>query len=225
MPIKINSTEFYLLKNSDIGERIKFLRKKLMDEIDSSYYTTGAIAKRTGIAPQTITSIERGESKKPSFSVIQEIAKEFNVSVVIFTDEYYEGPEKLFSIGKDNESVEVDLDDFDSLIIDNKEYFTSDIYGSSETWEHRRKISFIVHEELSDGREKQLYFSTKHLKEISLIDILSKIIQTVELTPYDLSSTEWSKALERSPLKEASEIVSKDYNELPDLQILKGGKI
>lgn len=222
MSISINSMEYNLLKNSNLGERIRFLRKKLMDEVDPEHFTTSSISKRTGIAAQTLTSIERGESKKPSFAVIHTLAKEFYVSIEVFTDDYYNGEEKLFSLGKPNEYnmdlSHVDLDDVESIIIGEREYFTSDLDEESKVWNHRRKISFIVMEETPFGSQKKLYEYTKTLKEIEITQMLSQLIQSVELSPYNLSSSEWINAIHRSALKEANDIVSKSYNELPNIK-------
>lgn len=209
--LSINSIEYNLLKNSSLGERIRLLRRKLMNEIDSDFYTTSAISERTGIAAPTITSIERGESKKPSFAVIHSLSKELRVPIEVFTDEFYEGREKLFSFGispKTTVEVDVEIFDLDSIIIDNREYFTSDLDEEEKVWQHRRKVSISIQEETTDGEEKQLYHFTNHYKEMELIDVLSQLIQTLEMSPRNLSSSEWKEALDRSPLKEAYEIVS-----------------
>ncbi|SFA83053.1 Helix-turn-helix [Lentibacillus halodurans] len=221
MATSITSIELNILKNSSLGERLRLIRRKLMDEIDPEIYTTNSISKRTGIASQTITSIERGESKKPSFNVIHTLAKEFNVSIQVFTDEYYNTNNNLFSIGPTDDVVDVDMnfDDFDSIVIGEKEYYTSDLNNNGQGWQNRRRISVIVHEKTPQEKGKLLYRYNKPMTEMELTTALSQIIQSVELNPENLSSNEWNKALKRSPLSEAHDTVSTPYNELTDIQI------
>lgn len=222
MANKITSVEFNILKNSSLGERIRLIRKKLMDEIDPDYYTTNSISKRTGIASQTITSIERGESKKPSFNVIHTLSKEFHVDIQVFTDEFYQTDEMLFSVGAQNDLVgipEIDLEEVESLVIGDREYFTSDLDNSDKIWNHRRRITFMVHEETPNNGERALYRFYKPMTEIELTKVISQLIQSVELSPENLSSTEWNEAIERSPLSEAHKIISAPYSDLPGIRI------
>ncbi|SFA93639.1 hypothetical protein SAMN04488072_1046 [Lentibacillus halodurans] len=220
-PVMITSLEFDLLKNSPIGERVRLLRNKLMNDVDEAFYTANAISKRTGIAAQTITSIERGESKKPSFSVIHSLAKDFYVPIEVFTDEYYEISEKLFSVGKPEEPIDItdlNLDDYDSLIIGDKEYFTSDFDNEERLWQHRRNISFIVYETTVDEGKKLLYKHSKHMKEMEMTNAISQLIHLIELSPQELSSSEWNEAIKRSPLAEAHKIISEPIKRLPTVQ-------
>ena len=224
MSTSINSIEFNLLKNSSLGERIRFLRTKLMDEVHPEQYTTNAISKRTNIAAQTLTSIERGESKKPSFSVIHALSKDFNVAMDVFTDDYYEGSEKLFSLGHSSNSTidlgdEFEFNEGESLFIQGKEYIVSE--GSALS--RRRNISVYVVEEFDDEdiiTDTLLYHHQKSLKEVELVHILSQMIQTLELSPFNLSSNEWSKALKTSPLQDANNIVSQFESELSKITIV-----
>ncbi len=211
MNTSINSIEFNLLKNSSLGERLRFLRTKMMDDVDPVQYTTNAISARTGIAAQTLTAIERGESKKPSFSVIHALAKDLNLPMDVFTDDYYEGSEKLFSIGTSTGDV-IDLGDFevdegDSLVVNGNEYSI----GEGSVLSRRRNVSVYVVEEFEEVGEttsRLLYEHNKTLKEDELLQMLGQMIQTLELSPFSLSNTEWIKALKISPLHEANNIVS-----------------
>lgn len=221
MASKITSIEFNILKNSSLGERIRLIRKKLMDEVGHEFYTTNSISKRTGIASQTITSIERGESKKPSFNVIHALSKELHVEIQVFTDEFYQAEEILFSIGPQNDVVDIsdiDFDEVESLVIGEREYFTSDLDNSDKIWNHRRRISIIVNEDTTNNRKKLLYCHVKPMTEIELTRVLSQLIQSVELSPENLSSSEWHEAIKRSPLSEAHKIISTPYSDLPDTE-------
>jgi len=119
--IYIDSFEFSYLKEIDLGQRLRFFRQKCMQYGGESLYTTTALAERLNVTPQTISAVERGISKKPSFSLIHELTKEYYVPLEAVTDEYYEGKEQLFSIGKP-QALEIDLEDDedDFVILDRK---------------------------------------------------------------------------------------------------------
>lgn len=110
----IDSVEFQLLKSSSLGKRLKYFRnemKVLQPKID---YTTSAIAKRIGASPQTITAVERGDSKKPSFYLVSQLTKEYGVPLDAVTDEFYHFEDNLFSIGSpDTVHVDFDMDDIE----------------------------------------------------------------------------------------------------------------
>lgn len=109
--IYITSFDFHVLSNSSLGERLKFFRQYLMQyEKDMDLYTIKAIAERLELTPQAISAVERGLSKNPSFGLIYKLTKEYNVSIDTLTDEYYEGNEKLFSIGK-RDVITIDEED------------------------------------------------------------------------------------------------------------------
>lgn len=204
---QISSSEFNLLKNSTIGERIRFIRHKLEDYISPGNYTTSSISKRTGIAAQTITTIERGESKKPSFVVIHALAKEFKVPIGVFTDDYYEGEEKLFILGNKREAVEtgLDLDENDDLNVEDDDLI--DFWNIVEPDE--RKIVIRVTDETEVNQTINLYEVKKmYQEELDIIRLISNLIQDIELDPKNLSIKEFEEALKRSPLKEAKEIVN-----------------
>ncbi len=103
--VYITSFDFHVLSKLSLGGRLKFFRQHLMQyEEDMDLYTIKAIAERLKLTPQAISAVERGLSKNPSFGLIHKLVKEYNVSMDTLTDEYYQGEEKLFSIGKRDES-------------------------------------------------------------------------------------------------------------------------
>lgn len=120
--IYITSFDFHVLSNSSLGERLKFFRQHLMQyEKDMDMYTIKAIAERLNLTPQAISAVERGLSKNPSFGLILKLTKEYNVSMDTLTDEYYEGNEKLFSIGKSDVQKNVFEVDLDALDIEDED--------------------------------------------------------------------------------------------------------
>ncbi|WP_144513067.1 helix-turn-helix domain-containing protein [Bacillus sp. FJAT-22090] len=204
---QITSSEFNLLKNSTIGERIRFIRHKLMDNINPGNFTTSAISERTGIAAQTITTIERGESKKPSFGVIHALAKEFKLPMEVFTDDFYEGEEKLLILGNKREAVEtgLDFDEIDDLNVEDDDL--TDFWNIVEPDE--RKIVIRVTDETEVNQPINLYEVKKmYREELDIIRMISNLIQDIELDPKNLSIKEFEEALKRSPLKEAKDIVN-----------------
>lgn len=222
MPI-INSIEFNILKTSNIGERIKFLRKKLMSEDGNKDYTVKGIAKRINVPFQTLTSVERGNSQKPSIFLMNSIAKDFNVPLEIFLDEYYEGEEKLFSFGADDDLEIIDLDelfdndeiDIDTIHIEEVEYRV----GTGSAASRRRNIQLLINETFVNGASKNLYHQQLNLNENDLMHFLMNVIQQTELHPTNLSYNTWSEALKITPLKKAIEITNARGNELPFIQV------
>lgn len=229
MRTSIDFFEFYQLKESTVGERIRLLRHKLLHEIDPERYTTKSISKRTGIAAQTITSIERGDSKKPSFVIVEALAKEFGVPIEVFTDKYYESGEKLFGLGDVdlispneviNEGDVIDLEGVDSIITGDKEYLIEEDNGELYL-KHVRKVSFSVIEDLPSGGKRNLYSITKDINDKELVQILNQLIQTLEISFSSFSYNQWLEVINRSTIKEAYEIVMKDYREIPNDSIKK----
>jgi transcriptional regulator with XRE-family HTH domain len=103
----ITENEYLKLSSLQLGERIRFIREQLGILYDNKAdFTTTNLAKRANMTPQALTAIERGDSKNPSFNLIQRLAETFNVSMDVFTDRYYETNEvKLFTIGFDDNKL------------------------------------------------------------------------------------------------------------------------
>ncbi|MGE7910777.1 helix-turn-helix domain-containing protein [Lysinibacillus xylanilyticus] len=120
--VYITSFDFHILSKLNLGGRLKFFRQHLMQyEENMDLYTIKAIAERLKLTPQAISAVERGLSKNPSFGLIHKLVKEYNVSMDTLTDEYYQGEEKLFSIGKHDESDVEDLEFEDWEVIHDTE--------------------------------------------------------------------------------------------------------
>jgi len=217
MPI-INSIEFNILKASSLGERIKFFRQKLMSEDENKDYTIKGIAKRIEVPFQTLTSVERGDSQKPSIFLMNSIAKDFNVHIEVFLDDYYEGEEKLFSFGVDEREVieiDMDLNDEDSIYIDEIEYKV----GAGSALNRRRSIHVLINEEFHTCEQKNLYHHQLNMSENDLMTLLMNVIQQVELNPSTLSYSSWTSALKVTPLNKAFEITNTRISELPNIDV------
>ncbi|PMC35515.1 hypothetical protein CJ195_19100 [Bacillus sp. UMB0899] len=221
---KITELDYHFLENSPIGERVRLIRNLLMNKVDETYFTATAISKRTGIAAQTITSIERGESKKPSFSVINSLAIDFGVSIEVFTDEYYINNGPIFTIGEREEYIDFsDFDDDSIVAIGDEEYLMSDFENeNTHTWKPSRNLSFIILQTTVNGDQKLLYQHNKYMKELEMTEMLSKLIHLLEMSPQSITSKEWNELLKRSPLAEAHDIVSTDVQDLLNVSFSKG---
>ncbi|GGG07045.1 MULTISPECIES: helix-turn-helix domain-containing protein [Paenibacillus] len=95
----ITTFEFLKLKESTLGERIRFFREEVGKLNAKSDYTTKAISERLGVTPQSITAVERGDSKNPSYQLVYGLTKELNISLDVLNDDFYRGEIKTFTIG------------------------------------------------------------------------------------------------------------------------------
>jgi transcriptional regulator with XRE-family HTH domain len=133
--------------------------KKLEPDKD---YTTTSIAERVGVTPQSISAIERGESKKPSFQLIHKLTKEYGIPLEAATNEFYE-EENLFTIGH---PIDVDFDFSDFEIVDN----SAPNLGILVYQENREEqIRFVLNEEIA------------HVNDLNLLKLLSRLVYELEL--------------------------------------------
>jgi|GEM_PF-2105770 len=101
----IDESEYIQLASMDMGKRIRFLREIMGQLYGKDRFTTTELAKQVNVSPQSLTAIERGESQNPSFKVIYNLSRIFNVPIDCLTDDYYNNPDKkLFSVGFDDDN-------------------------------------------------------------------------------------------------------------------------
>lgn len=93
MAMNIELADFEHLKNASLGERLLFFRQKMIQYNGADKYTIKAIAERLNITPQSISAIERGMSKNPSFLTVQKLAHEYDVTLDSLTDDFYKEEE------------------------------------------------------------------------------------------------------------------------------------
>ncbi|GAE93885.1 hypothetical protein JCM21714_2997 [Gracilibacillus boraciitolerans JCM 21714] len=108
--IYISSYDFQYLKDSNLGGRLRFFRQHMV-QYKGSDYTITSLGSRLGVTPQSISAIERGDSKNPSFLLVHKLTREYRVPLDSVTDEFYQGEENLFSIGKPDVTY-IDDEDF-----------------------------------------------------------------------------------------------------------------
>ncbi|MEN1966598.1 helix-turn-helix transcriptional regulator [Lentibacillus sp. N15] len=108
--IYINSYDFQFLKGRSLGGRLRFFRQHMLQYHGSDYSIT-SLGSRIGVAPQSISAVERGDSNNPSFQLVHKLTQEYSVPLESVTDEFYSGKEKLFPIGKPD-TITLDDEDF-----------------------------------------------------------------------------------------------------------------
>lgn len=78
------------LRSMDLGERINHLRTLVaVFHPDKDYYSYKVMAERIGSTPQTISAVERGVSKNPSFQTVVSIMNDLGLSLLLLNDETY----------------------------------------------------------------------------------------------------------------------------------------
>lgn len=226
--IKIDSIDFQYLKHCTLGERLRFFRQKMMQYNGVEDYTTTAIAERINVTSPTISAIERGASKNPSFLAITELVKEYNVPMESVLDTYYEGDEKLFSIGKPHViETDIDLDEFDELYINgvpidllNKELEDTedslDTFTSFFNTESRTGILFYeIH-----GKDIIIPLYHRHLSsklnKNETVELISRLIFDTE--KYSIKNKETSSDIH--PEVQAQELLSKANKTLDSIELI-----
>lgn len=165
---QINLLEFQLLAKSSLGERLKFFRMEVKRLEPDKDYTTTAIAERVGVTPQSISAIERGESKKPSFQLIHKLAREYGIPLEAVTNEFY-AEENLFKIGH---PIDIDIDFTNFEIVDD---FVPTIGILVYQENSEDQIRYVLNEEIA------------LVNDLDLIKLLSRLIYELELHKMDNS--------------------------------------
>lgn len=220
----IDSHDFYHLKDCSLGERLKFIRQFLMRYDDTKKYTVTAIAERLNITHQSISAIERGESKNPSFLVIQRLAQEYHVTLDALTDVFYEQGENLFYIGK---PYEMNLDfEFDEIYFNDNQINKSnehiedtndslDSYLSIFNTESRTGILFYEIHDRDIIRPLYHRHLNSELNKNDTVELISRLIFDTEKY-----STKNKKTSEIHPEVQAQELLSKANKTLNPLELI-----
>ncbi|MDM8101348.1 helix-turn-helix transcriptional regulator [Oceanobacillus oncorhynchi] len=211
--IHIDTYDFQYLKKSTIGERLKFFRHHIMQySHNSDDFTITALGSRLEVSPQTISSIERGSSKNPSFLLVHKLTKEYGVPLESVTDEFYMNEERLFAIGKPDEPIVIDDEDF---IIDDKEEYSvviDDEKDEDETFfDFDETNGILLYNSLGKNEFVPLYHV--HLKkDISNAEV-EHLISRLLFETADLSIKKLDRSKAVHPLQEANQIINR-HNKL-----------
>lgn len=197
----ITAIEYFSLKGSSLGERIRFFREEAGKLTTKEDYSTRAISKRLGVTAQSITAIERGESKNPSFQLVHGLSRELHVPIEAFTDEFYQGDIHLFEIGVVDENIEYKATQAAKL---DPALSTSFHFGC------------YVYQAFQDGRIRFVYSKeTKNAVDYkAFVESLARFVGEIEIHSYSGELLEIDDTL-ASPIKHAASLfkASLDYPE------------
>ncbi|MFC4402367.1 helix-turn-helix domain-containing protein [Gracilibacillus xinjiangensis] len=186
---KINQIEFEILKVWPLGERLRFFRSKMQELYGKRNYSTKALGERLNVSPQSITAIERGISKNPSYHVMQKISIEFNIPLEAFSDEYYENGFRELSIGSTGSK--------ENAIINNS--FIEEDYNEAY-------LGCILFKVYHDNNMRIIYSKTTE-NAFEILDFakpLSRFVHEMELLDQDIKSFESKKT---SPIEFSYELL------------------
>lgn len=199
----IDSAEFSFLKEAPIGKRLRYFRS-IMKQTSSQEYSTRALAKRIGVSAQSLTAIERGESKNPTYKLIYRISKDFNVPMEVFADEYYEGEEKLFEIGHEHVIElpdDIDIDEVESISFVTKSGVQTMEVNPREALDLDKQIGLIIYQKSPSQSPQIIYNTEKKSNDIETVKLLSKVLCETEL-----SFNNYDDIRNRNPLNQAYDI-------------------
>lgn len=218
--VHIDTYDFDYLKKSTIGERLKFFRNQMMQySRNSDKYTITALGSRLEVSPQTISSIERGSSKNPSFLLVHKLTKEYGVPLTAVTDEFYQGKEKLFAVGIPDDPIEViddpDLYDAEEIEVINNEKEDED---EDDFFEQEDTIGLLLYKSYDkDMIEPLLHRQIKNdLSKEEFIQLTSSLLfetSFVSKEPIETNKT-------RHPLDEAKELMESNQELLSSSQLI-----
>ncbi|RUS48850.1 helix-turn-helix domain-containing protein [Cohnella sp. AR92] len=172
---QINKGEFEQLKLMELGMRIRFLREQMGCLYSKHAFSTTELAKRLEVTPQSLTSIERGETRNPSFKVICQLAKVFNVPIDAFSDEYYaEAPSRLFHIG---------FKEKDDTSPDSRHGINSDSDVSDYSDEQQFGIGLIAYQIFTNNEVRVVMKeeSNKNVDTIGFVQLLARLNSEIQM--------------------------------------------
>lgn len=219
--IHIDTYDFQYLKKSTIGERLKFFRHHIMQySHNSDDFTITALGSRLEVSPQTISSIERGSSKNPSFLIVHKLTKEYGVPLESVTDEFYMSEERLFAIGKPEEPIIIDDEDF--IIEDTDEYSTviNDENEKDENFFDFDETKGILLYNCLSRIEIEPMYHIQFKRDIS-DDELEHLISRLLLETTTLSKEKFERSKSVHPLQEAHQIINRHNKFLSADELLR----
>ncbi|WP_036689153.1 helix-turn-helix domain-containing protein [Paucisalibacillus globulus] len=201
--INIDSYDFKHLKECTLGERLRFFRQHMV-QYHGSDYTITSLGSRIGVAPQSISAIERGDSKNPSFQLIHKLTQEYRVPLESVTDEFYLGEERLFSIGiPEVIETDIDFDDVDELVIavEDNESNDDEIYFDFDDTK-----GILLYHCLGKNEYKPIYHI--HFKEDITDYEMESLISRMLMETTSLTQGNFDSSKANHPLHEARQIIN-----------------
>lgn len=189
----ITAIEYFNLRENTLGERIRFFREETGKLNTKEDYSTRALSKRLGVTAQSITAIERGDSKNPSFQLILGLANELHVPIAAFTDDFYTGDINLLEIGLPDE--------------DERAVLKTEDTGLDPALSSNFHFGCYVYQVFKDGRMRIVYSSeTKDAVDYrGFIESLSRFIAEIEIHSLNKEILDTNE-IRISPLQNAIEL-------------------
>jgi transcriptional regulator with XRE-family HTH domain len=217
--IYIDSYDFQFLKDSSLGERLRFFRQRMI-QYHGSDYTITALGSRLSVTPQSISAIERGDSKNPSFLLVHKLTREFRVPLESVTDDFYQGEEKLFPIGIP------EVDD-DPIFIDEEDFFLEDITVINDDDEEIADENYFDFDETSGLLLYRCYSkdSVEPLFHVDFKDCISDndiqhLISRLLLETTTVSKKPFDKSRAIHPIQEAHSLMKQHNKPLSAEELL-----
>ncbi|KKE78279.1 XRE family transcriptional regulator [Bacilli bacterium] len=162
----LNEKDYELLKTMTLGKKVRYFRNLMSNLHSKSRFSTAELAKRIGVTPQSLTSIEREETKRPSFDVIQKLSKELNVPIDVFTDDFY-----------------LERDRSDITLHQNNSTYSVQVKFPSTNDSDNFQIGYLLYQHL-EGDEVRIILHEKPngtFDNSQLINVLAQQLSTIEL--------------------------------------------
>ncbi|WP_099159029.1 helix-turn-helix domain-containing protein [Virgibacillus ndiopensis] len=204
--IYIDSYDFQYLKKCSLGERLRFFRQQMIQHHGSDYTIT-SLGSRIGVTPQSISAIERGDSKKPSFQLVHNLTQEYRVPLESVTDEFYIGKETLFTIGIPDDPIIIDDEDFEFEETEEENVVIDDEDENYFDFDDTKGI--LLYHCLNRNEIEPIYHT--HFKEDISDDEMKHLISMLLLETTSLSKENFEGAKAVHPLQEAHQIINR-YN-------------
>jgi transcriptional regulator with XRE-family HTH domain len=191
--LTLQQSQYYELKQLDIGPRIRYIRELLHKHHGSEFSARGVAERVKVISYAALASIERGDTKDPSARVVHAIAKYFKVDMYVFFDDYYEGEYRPIDIGYTyiqlDESEELDENDKLAPTQDsNGHRIVIEIYEVSDKMDRRNLVTIWSKQKIDKKHTIQL-ITTAHQQ----LDTLDKILGEDFGLESERSSYFWGK--------------------------------
>lgn len=160
--LSLQQSQYYELKQLDIGPRIRYIRELLNNHYGSKFSARVVAERIKVISYPALASIERGDTKDPTARVMNAIAKDFGININVFFDDYYMNEYVPIDISyhyseRENESKHTDLTIQDS----NGNRMVVEIYEVSERMDRRNLVSIWSKQKIDKSHTIQL-ISTIH---------------------------------------------------------------
>lgn len=165
---QLSNENLSILKSMTLGQRIKYFREALRNKSSNKhYYAATEVAKRIGITFQSLSAIENNKTKNPSFEVISNLCKDFDIPIDALTDNFY--------IQKEPDLV---------LNVDGEPNMIADVKSNiMEEDNHGFKLGYLMYQHFNNG-DIRIIFNQETKTSLSKADLspaLARLIAEIQL--------------------------------------------